>query len=74
MKQQETAERIVRLETTVEEIKTNHLPHIQAGVDKIDNKLSTHMEKEEVKFDRFEWLLITTLVTALVSVALKLAK
>jgi hypothetical protein len=35
----EVHERIKGLEVSVEEIKTNHLPHIQAKVDKIDERI-----------------------------------
>lgn len=59
----DTRERIVRLETTVAEIKDNHLVHLQSAVDKVSDKL-----------DRLDWLLITTLVGVLVTIVLRLAK
>lgn len=46
--------RLTSLEVTVEEIKDNHLVHIQHSI------------------DRITWLLVTTLISALVGLALTL--
>jgi hypothetical protein len=35
----EIHERVTRVETNVETIMSNHLPHIQAKVDKVDKRL-----------------------------------
>lgn len=49
----ETRERLARVETNVETILTNHLPHIQARLDTMDNKF---------------WAIILLLISTLVAV------
>lgn len=52
--------RITRLETDVSEIKDNHLPHLQKGI-----------EKNNDKIDKLLWLAITTLIGVVITVFVK---
>lgn len=52
--------RITRLETDVSEIKDNHLPHLQKGIDKNNDKI-----------DKLLWLAVTTLIGVVITVFVK---
>ena len=58
-----TAERLARLETRVEEITTNHLVHLQKGVEEIDSRL-----------DKMTWFLVVTLVAVVIDLVLRVFK
>ena len=60
MRKDTIKERITRLEEQISEIKENHLPHLQAGIDKVDS--------------RTWWILSTVILGFLVSIALTLWK
>lgn len=66
-------ERVKGLEVTVDEIKSNHLPHIQAAVDKVDAKLDRAVEAindkiGEIKLGTPPWMTVvfSLLVAAVV--------
>lgn len=41
--------RFGRIETKVDEIKDNDIPHLQKGIDKVGNRLDTHLENKSKK-------------------------
>jgi hypothetical protein len=53
-------ERVASLETSVEEIKTNHLPHLQMGIDKVEAKTA--------KTYALLWTLTLAIVTGLLGI------
>lgn len=59
----ERERRLTTVETDVKTIMTNHLPHIQAAVDKVQDDMSKIM-----------WLLVTTSVGVTVSIGLAFFK
>ncbi len=50
------------LKSEMNEIKTNHLPHLQDGIDRVAQKLDSHKESLDKKFWTIIILLISTLV------------
>lgn len=59
----ERERRLTTVETDVKTIMTNHLPHIQTAVDKVQDDMSKIM-----------WLLVTTSVGVAVSIGLAFFK
>lgn len=69
MNTQDTRERITRLETNVETIMTNHLPHIQASLDRLEVKTDERLGRVDTKFWAIIMLLISTLIAVLINYA-----
>lgn len=63
----ETESRISKLEESVFEIKTNHLPHLAADIKSIDSKIEDYRKEFITKIDRGMWLAITVLVGVIVT-------
>ncbi len=61
-------ERFGRIESDIDKIMTNHLPHIQAAIDKLDVKMDENQEKNQ------RWLIatLTTAFLALLALSLNL--
>ena len=58
-----TKERLTRLETQMQELLTNHIPHIEGKIDKLTDKV-----------DRGSWLAITVLVGVVIELAFLILK
>ena len=56
-------ERLTKLETLLSDALENHLPHLDTKMDNLD-----------AKFDRFQYLVLTTLVATLLDLASRLWK
>ena len=61
-----THERLATLETKVEAIMTNHLPHIQKAIDKLARETKESINALGTKF----WWLITLLIANLLAVVI----
>ena len=62
--------RLVKVETLLEDALSNHIPHLQVAIDKVELKV----DRIQDKMDRGQWLIITTLVGVVVTLALTLWK
>jgi len=60
MSNETVKERIKALEVSVDDLKTNHIPHLQLAIEKVDN--------------RVWWVLSTVILGFLISIALTLWK
>ena len=57
-------ERMASVETNVNTILTNHLPHIQEAVEKIDSKIERKLSNLDMKF----WAIIVLLISTLAGI------
>lgn len=57
-------ERMASVETSVQTILSNHLPHIQEAIDKVDGKIEKKLASLDLKF----WAIIILLISALVAI------
>ena len=63
-------ERITAVEVKLDDALNNHLPHLDAKIDKVDSKV----DKVQDKLDRGQWFVLTTLVGVVLTLALTLWK